>query len=382
MSESKKPIKVKEKEKGKEDTTTQGIFKDISNRLIYWIVYNVLVSSFQIIHLLPILGGFFPNGPDGSNTLTPSYTSRWFVRGKGVQSLSNFQLSNRTCEEIKLFFFLWLQLLSMGDYDHSTEVKSRSSPRKEHMKNKQSSQTLSSFNHSSLRLVYDQVKPFLRTVTNNVHRMSTIVPSSSPDQDLSDDHTSNSIIQRIIQWAGSFLDFLVWTKVLSKKNKNDIIKALAESIALFPALPSLFMPSYFAKFGIVYVSSIIPAVNSAYAVEVFQMRAESVNMSVRFLEYWVLHAILSSVVSSLTPIISWFPLNTHVQLLIWLLLQMELVSRTLYECFTDELIFFGVLKSPIDDHQRRSIIMRSIAYISNRLRGPRRDEGTKEIVNS
>jgi hypothetical protein len=340
------------------------IVHSISHLLMYWIALSVLSAFFQTLRLLPILGGFLPSPQEVTNV---------------INSRSRFRLSHRFCEEIRLFFFLWLFILN-GEHESRLENPSVKSPKSRLLQTSDSVRNLRSkmsrYDKSPVGIVYDRLKPVLLSITQNMNMIVSSV--SSVGHEPSDDRFSTSIPHRFIKFVASVFDFLIFTKVMSQKMKLSIMNTLAQCVGLLPALPTLFMPSYFTKFGIIYVSYIVPAANATRAKESMWKPSQTleekdlilftfISSSVRFLQYWVLHSMISAFLSYFTPILSWVPLFYHAKLLVFSGLQLEYVTQTLYGLFTEEMIFFGFIKSPADDYNRRSIILRLASAISGRL---------------
>ena len=94
----------------------------------------------------------------------------------------------------------------------------------------------------------------------------------------------------------SFLDVAVFMKVISTPTRDWISTAIADGAALIPAAITLFMPGYFTEFGVIFVSNVLPAANSALTHD-----TKCVSLVGRYLRYWVIHAMLSSATSSLQP---------------------------------------------------------------------------------
>ena len=119
---------------------------------------------------------------------------------------------------------------------------------------------------------------------------------------------------------------------------------MVESSALLPAVTTLFMPSYFTNYGVIYVSLVVPAgysTSSCDAIQHSSAKLESmmpkVEAASRYLQFWMIHAALSLLLASFAPLLAWVPLSTHATWLIWAYAQLESTTRKIYGWFEREL---------------------------------------------
>ena len=169
------------------------------------------------------------------------------------------------------------------------------------------------------------------------------------------------MVTRISDWCSSFLDIMVWTKLISKKTKETMIFFCVDCSPILPALPTMFMPGYFTKYGIVWSSLIVPSANSSNARDVLYNLAKSsdvdqvmfqnrLSIAVRYLQYWILQFMISSILINLSPVLAWVPLSSHITFIIWTFVQLERTTERLYSMFEHELLLvFQIL--PSDEYE-------------------------------
>ena len=63
----------------------------------------------------------------------------------------------------------------------------------------------------------------------------------------------------------------------------------------------------------------------------------------RYLQYWIIYAIMSSVLSSFAPVLSWIPLSTHLTWVSWAYIQLEATTSWIYDVVEWDLMAFGML---------------------------------------
>ena len=63
----------------------------------------------------------------------------------------------------------------------------------------------------------------------------------------------------------------------------------------------------------------------------------------RYLQYWVVYAIVSSILSSFSPILAWLPLSTHMMWVLWAYIQLESTTLWMYHVLEWDLMAFGLL---------------------------------------
>jgi phage antirepressor YoqD-like protein len=150
----------------------------------------------------------------------------------------------------------------------------------------------------------------------------------------------------VIQKMQSFLDLFVMVRLIRAETKDWIINTVTEGSALLPAVPTLLMPSYFTQFGVIYVSLIVPAGYSISScnskqnptrnntIEIMMPKMEDAS---RYLQFWMVHAAVSALITSFAPILAWIPLSTHVTWLLWAYVQLQSSTRKIMSWFESEL---------------------------------------------
>jgi hypothetical protein len=126
-----------------------------------------------------------------------------------------------------------------------------------------------------------------------------------------------------------------------------------------PALLTIFMPSYFTNYGCIYAQYLVPSAASSQSYEQIRKKyltnTEKVEIMFsisRYLKYWVIQGLVSSLLSAFTPILVWIPLSTHVTLLLWAYIQNENVTLQFYDALECDLVAFGLLHR----HDRHEVI--------------------------
>ena len=66
----------------------------------------------------------------------------------------------------------------------------------------------------------------------------------------------------------------------------------------------------------------------------------------RYLQYWIIYAIISSLLSSFSPVLAWMPLSTHLTWVLWAYIQLESTTSWMYNVVEWDLMAFGMLHSP------------------------------------
>ena len=131
---------------------------------------------------------------------------------------------------------------------------------------------------------------------------------------------------------------------MTKETKEWIIVTIFESSALLPAVTTLLMPSYFTKYGVVYVSLVVPAGYSISSCDEIQRSSSKLDSMMpqiddasRYLRFWMIHAAVSILLASFAPLLAWIPLSTHATWILWAYIQLESSTRKIYGWFESEL---------------------------------------------
>lgn len=142
--------------------------------------------------------------------------------------------------------------------------------------------------------------------------------------------------QSVVDKASSFLDIAVMIKLLSESTKDWLIHVLEEARPVLPPAITLFMPGFITEYGVVYVKTLVPCAKCSQAI--------SLSQKMQWLEYWVLHGLLSCFLTWWAPILWWIPFSTHAIFLLWCNLQIPNTTRKCYNAFEEELQAFGLLE--------------------------------------
>ena len=370
--------------------------------LKYWIVYAILTALIQTAALLPIMGRIFYNANPTNTKKAAASMSRWSKRNSSKARLSywleKIKLSTGFLEECKLFFFAWLRLLpisltsssssssSKNSFDSSIssgssgDVKNRIKALEKKAKYSTSTQksttirrkTFNSdapYSNQPLDIIYDKLAPIVislvSTSTNFVNDTNRTYGGSSDSAGAVVDPLQ-AFKAKCATFARTMLEAMVWTKIISESRKNSIIIAFLQCTSILPAAITMVMPSYFTNYGIIYVRLMVPSANSSSSYDAFVALKEEVGVDGsiidpdnglvsekwidvssninRFLQYWIIQAIVSSIVMSFAPVLAWVPLSTHMTWLLWAYVQLESTTKKLYNTLEWDLVAFGILK--------------------------------------
>jgi hypothetical protein len=307
------------------------VIEEASRLLQYWVVYGVLYALVETCSLLPIVGRILSNlGGDTKpvSTLWRRSRSSWLDRFKPSASFYN---------EIKLAFFLWLQLLPISQREGRDNSPRKISPRK---------RSKVAFSNHPIDIIYSRFSPF---VISFVSSSTSFIHGTRKDYSHSTVESNPPFILRVIEWCRSFLDVMIWTKLITEKTKHRIIAMLVELSDLLPAAITLFMPGYFTSYGVIYVQYLVPCAVSAHCYNGFhsmKSNTETVKymlLTSRYLQYWILQCIVEWIISSFEPVLAWIPLSTHMTWIIWAYLQLEGTSNRFYDVIEWDLVAFGLL---------------------------------------
>lgn len=307
------------------------VMEEASRLLQYWVVYGVLYAFVETCTLLPIVGRILSNlGGDTKRVSTIWRRSRssWLDRFKPSASFYN---------EIKLAFFIWLQLLPTAQREGIDKSPSKISPKR---------RSKVAFSNHPIDIVYSRFSPF---VISFVSSSTSFIHGTRKDSSSSTVESNPPFILRAIEWCRSFLDVMIWTKLISEKTKHRIIATLVELSDLLPAAITLFMPGYFTSYGVIYVQYVVPCAVSAHCYNRFHSiksntdTVKVMSLISRYLQYWVLQCIVDWIISSFTPVLSWIPFSTHLTWIVWAYLQLEGISNRFYDVIEWDLVAFGLL---------------------------------------
>ncbi|KAL3792970.1 hypothetical protein HJC23_010983 [Cyclotella cryptica] len=314
------PSKVKQQQKHKEQLEEHT--KNAIDLLKYWVVYAILNAIFRTAKLIPFIRSILPINESSQSTTRGLFGSKVVKPG----FLTRLRLSGKLVEEIRLVFFIWLLLMPVSF--------SRADNNSESPKTKQKTKS-----NMPVDILYNTLSPFIISTMKSSAFLSNRVEGSS-------------FGAKAIRFMRSLLDFLVMTRALSENTRDFIMQTIVESSALLPAAVTMFTPSYFTCYGVIYVGLVVP---SGYSIEQCNAVAKSTSSLKtimckiqdisRYLQFWVVSAFISTILWWFEPILAWVPLSTHAIWLLWSFVQMNYPTRKLYSLIEEELIVFGLLES-------------------------------------
>ncbi|KAL7478992.1 hypothetical protein ACHAW6_004744 [Cyclotella cf. meneghiniana] len=314
------PSHIKHQQKYKEQL---GEHKKIAiNLLKYWVVYATLSAIFGTAKLIPFIRSILPINESSNSTNRGLFGSKMVKPG----FLTRLRLSGKLVEEFRLVFFIWLLLMPV------------SFPRADNARDS-SRRTTKTMSNVPVEILYNNLSPFIMSAMNSSAFISNKVEGST-------------FGAKAIQFLRSLLDFLVMTRALREKTRDFIMLTIVESSALLPAAVTMFMPSYFTSYGVIYVSLIVPCGYSIKACNAVAKTTSSLETMVckiedisRYLQFWVVSAAITTILCWFEPVLAWVPLSTHAIWLLWSFVQMNYPTRKVYSLIEEELIVFGLLES-------------------------------------
>ncbi|KAI2508202.1 hypothetical protein MHU86_6253 [Fragilaria crotonensis] len=138
------------------------------------------------------------------------------------------------------------------------------------------------------------------------------------------------------------------------------------------------MPGFVTAYGVLYVNTIVPSAKV--------IPTKSLAQTMDSLQYWILHALLSSLLTWWSGLLWWIPFSTHVIFILWCHLQYT--SATYYDSLERELQAFGLLPKgkanvvPVDQTITATMfrtLTKSLPSASNHAEGP--DDGDEDDVD-
>ncbi|KAL7477638.1 hypothetical protein ACHAW6_003438 [Cyclotella cf. meneghiniana] len=322
------PSKFKQQKENKEQMVE--IKKNAINLLKYWVVYAILNAVFGTAKLIPLLRSILPinessqfskNGLFGYTAVMPGFLAR-------------LRLSEKHVAEVRLVFYIWLLLMPVS---FTKAANATDSPRT----TKEIKSTI------PVEIIYNTLSPF-------------IISAMTPSAILSSKVEDSSFNSKPARFLRLLLDFLVMTRALGEHTKDFIIQTLVESGALLPAAVTMFMPSYFTSYGVLYVSLVVPLGCSIKACNAVAQSSVSLDAMVctiedvsQYLQFWVVSVAISTIICWFEPVLAWVPLSTHAIWLLWAFVQMNHPTRKLYSLMEEELVVFGLLESHSKDSDKK-----------------------------
>ena len=269
--------------------------------LSYWVVYAVLLAMVRTTKLLPFVG-------------------------------TRLRLPGDVAAEATLLFFVWLRLMPTPHVaGEAVGTRAPGAARARHLDK-----------HGPVDLLFRQLSPYaLAAMDSSAFLAKKALGGGAKSED------SSSLLSWVLQKLSSTLDLLVLVRFISKGSRDWIVTTLAESSALLPAATTLLMPGYFTKFGVIYVSLIVPAGYSTAACDAARecggarrTRATTLpclDEASRYLQFWLVHAALSLLLRSCAGLLAWLPFSAHLTWLLWAYVQLDSTTRRLYVGFVREL---------------------------------------------
>ena len=212
--------------------------------------------------------------------------------------MSKSKLLQNTSVELELFFYLWI-------YGMSSILTSTSS------------------SDADLERSYlVRPLPFLmKRISPIVHRIyKTTSNLVSPE-----------LWTMLVTKVKSFLSVAVMVRILSEKSQTRLLELLEYAHPFLVPAVTLLMPGFVTEYGVLYVKTIVPSAK----------QSKSLSETMDSLQYWILHALLSSLLSWWSGLLWWIPFSTHLIFVLWCHLQYT--ASGYYNCFEQELQAFGLL---------------------------------------
>lgn len=315
--------------------------------LQYWVVYALMCAVAQTLMFIPIVSRLLSN-----IQLKEQKVSSLPWKQKKSSWLNRIKPSREVFQECKLLFFIWLRLLPTS-LTSTSSVSNEDKGVRNSVKDKvavlekpksRRSATIP-FSNRPVDIIYERLSPMIVALVSSSSYLLQVDGSES------NKGGPQSFVSRGVAWCRSLLDVMVWTKMISEKTKGRIISTLVEWTDLLPAIVTVCMPSYFTKYGIIFVQLIVPSAKSAQCHESLKgvkTNTETVkimSVGLRYLKYWIIEGFLSWILSAFAPLLAWIPLSTHAILVMWAYAQNESIIHRLYNALEWDLIAFGLLKA-------------------------------------
>ena len=329
--------------------------------LKYWVVYALLCAVFRALSLLPVVGTLVTAASPAASAASQS---RWKAPpqpGRIGKMISALRPTERLLKEVQLLFYVWLLCLptSLTGAAVDGDVRDERKTPLKHRVSEWEASIGSGDRNRPLNIVYRCFAPIVVSVADFSVQLAregrNVGGGVGSDIDAGGENAANvgartrtassilaSLLGKAIGFVRSMLQVTVFMKMISPATSDWILMAISNGAALLPAAITLLMPGYFTEFGVLYVSNVVPSANSTVARDNDDGRS-----MMRYLKYWVIHTLLSSLVASLRPLLAWVPLSTHATWILWAYVQLEPVTTRLHAFLERELILFGLLHSPV-----------------------------------
>ena len=327
------------KQQQQREVEMEGLRVEVVDLLKYWVVYAILLAIVRTGKLLPVIGQIL-NVTTVDNASTTPPKSGFFGRTPKSGLYSKLRLSGKFVEEVTFVFIIWLRLMPAsitGDEvkENVTNVLSPKRPSVQTLGVPKGSKHVDK--HRPVDIFYSKLSPVVLGAMNSSAFLTKRAIGDSRNE-------GSTFMSTVIQKLQSFLDLVVLVRLISKETKEWIIVTIVESSALLPAVTTLLMPSYFTKYGVVYVSLVVPAGYSISSCDEIQRSSSKLDSMMpqiddasRYLQFWMIHAAVSILLASFAPLLAWIPLSTHATWILWAYIQLESSTRKIYGWFESEL---------------------------------------------
>lgn len=124
-------------------------------------------------------------------------------------------------------------------------------------------------------------------------------------------------------------------RLLSDHSQTQLLTMLEYAHPFLVPAITLLMPGFITEYGVLYVKTIVPAAKLKVPTTV------SLSQTMDALQYWILHALLSGLLSWWSGLLWWIPFSTHAVFIVWCHLQYT--SAGYYTILEQELQAFGLL---------------------------------------
>ena len=327
------------KQQQQREVEMEGLRVEVVDLLKYWVVYAILLAIVRTGKLLPVIGQIL-NVTTVDNASTTPPKSGFFGRTPKSGLYSKLRLSGKFVEEVTFVFIIWLRLMpaSITGDEVKENVTNVLSPKRSSVQTSgvpKGSKHVDK--HRPVDILYSKLSP---VVLGAMHSSAFLAKRALGDSR----NEGSTFMSTVIQKLQSFLDLVVLVRLISKETKEWIIVTMVESSALLPAVTTLLMPSYFTKYGVVYVSLVVPAGYSISSCDEIQRSSSKLDSMMpqiddasRYLQFWMIHAAVSILLASFAPLLAWIPLSTHATWILWAYIQLESSTRKIYGWFESEL---------------------------------------------
>lgn len=327
------------KQQQQREVEMEGLRVEVVDLLKYWVVYAILLAIVRTGKLLPVIGQIL-NVTTVDNASTTPPKSGFFGRTPKSGLYSKLRLSGKFVEEVTFVFIIWLRLMpaSITGDEVKENVTNVLSPKRSSVQTSgvpKGSKHVDK--HRPVDILYSKLSP---VVLGAMHSSAFLAKRALGDSR----NEGSTFMSTVIQKLQSFLDLVVLVRLISKETKEWIIVTIVESSALLPAVTTLLMPSYFTKYGVVYVSLVVPAGYSISSCDEIQRSSSKLDSMMpqiddasRYLQFWMIHAAVSILLASFAPLLAWIPLSTHATWILWAYIQLESSTRKIYGWFESEL---------------------------------------------